>query len=66
LSPQSCFALAIESFGCDGNEQRFSPLHQISKANVGQLPMASARGLLAGTEVSTPIFYRGVMDLYAP
>src|SRR2546421_12917882 len=48
------------------NEQRFSPLNQISKANVGQLRMAWARGLPAGTQESTPIVYRGVMYLFAP
>ena len=39
---------------------------QISKANVGQLPMAWARGLPASTQESTPISYRGVMYLFAP
>src|SRR5258707_4180261 len=48
------------------NEQRFSPLNQINKANVGQLRMAWARGLPAGTQESTPIVYRGVMYLFAP
>src|SRR2546421_8528651 len=48
------------------DEQRFSPLNQINKANVGQLRMAWARGLPAGTQESTPIVYRGVMYLFAP
>ena len=48
------------------NEQRFSPLNQINKTNVGQLRMAWARGLPAGTQESTPIVYRGVMYLFAP
>ena len=48
------------------NEQRFSPLNQITKANVSQLRMAWARGLPAGTQESTPIIYRGVMYLFAP
>src|ERR1700730_6236038 len=48
------------------NEQRFSPLNQISRANVGQLRMAWARGLPSGTQESTPIVYRGVMYLFAP
>jgi alcohol dehydrogenase (cytochrome c) len=48
------------------NEQRFSPLNQITKANVSQLRMAWARGLPAGTQESTPIVYRGVMYLFAP
>jgi PQQ-dependent dehydrogenase (methanol/ethanol family) len=46
--------------------QRFSPLNQITKSNVGQLRMAWSRGLGIGTQESTPIVYRGVMYLYAP
>ena len=48
------------------DEQRFSPLDQINKNNVGQLRMAWARGLPNGTQESTPIVYRGVMYLYVP
>jgi alcohol dehydrogenase (cytochrome c) len=48
------------------NEQRFSPLDQINKSNVGQLRMAWSRGLPNGTQESTPIVYRGVMYLYEP
>src|SRR5262252_10505018 len=48
------------------NEQRFSPLNQITKANVGQLRLAWARGLPAGTQESTPLVYRGGMYLFAP
>src|SRR5262245_57265416 len=48
------------------NEQRFSPLTQINKSNVGQLRMAWSRGLPAGVQESTPIVYRGVMYLFAP
>lgn len=48
------------------DEQRFSPLDQINKSNVGQLRMAWARGLPAGTQESTPIVYHGVMYLYVP
>jgi len=48
------------------DQQRFSPLDQINKSNVGQLRMAWARGLPAGTQESTPIVYRGVMYLYVP
>src|SRR5712691_10566462 len=48
------------------DEQRFSPLNQINKSNVGQLRMAWARGLPNGTQESVPIVYRGVMYLYAP
>src|ERR1700722_3782308 len=48
------------------NEQRFSPLDQINKSNVGQLRMAWSRGLPNGTQESTPVVYRGVMYLYEP
>jgi len=48
------------------DEQRFSPLDQIDKSNAGQLRMAWARGLPAGTQESTPIVYQGVMYLYVP
>jgi alcohol dehydrogenase (cytochrome c) len=48
------------------NEQRFSPLDQINKSNVGQLRMAWARSLPGGTQESTPIVYRGVMYVFAP
>jgi alcohol dehydrogenase (cytochrome c) len=48
------------------DEQRFSPLDQINKSNVGQLRMAWSRGLPNGTQESTPLVYRGVMYLYAP
>jgi alcohol dehydrogenase (cytochrome c) len=48
------------------DEQRFSPLNQINKGNVGQLRMAWSRGLPAGTQESVPVVYRGVMYLYVP
>src|SRR5262245_35935419 len=48
------------------DQQRFSPLAQIDKSNVGQLRMAWSRGLPAGTQESVPIVYRGIMYLYAP
>jgi alcohol dehydrogenase (cytochrome c) len=48
------------------NQQRFSPLNQINKSNVGQLRMAWSRGLPQGVQESTPIVYRGVMYLFAP
>ncbi len=48
------------------DEQRFSPLNQINKSNVGQLRMAWSRGLPNGTQESVPIVYRGVMYLFAP
>src|SRR5262249_30867393 len=48
------------------DQQRFSPLNQINKSNVGQLRMVWSRGLPAGSQESTPIVYRGVMFLFAP
>jgi alcohol dehydrogenase (cytochrome c) len=48
------------------DQQRFSPLNQVNKGNVGQLRMAWTRGLPPGTQESTPIVYRGVMYLFAP
>src|SRR5215467_6660525 len=48
------------------DQQRFSPLNQINKSNVGQLRMAWARGLANGTQESVPIVYRGIMYLYVP
>ena len=48
------------------DEQRFSPLEQINKANVGSLRMSWARGLPPGTQESTPLVYNGVMYVIAP
>jgi glucose dehydrogenase len=48
------------------DEHRYSPLNQITKANVSQLRMAWARSLPVGTQESTPLVYRGVMYLFAP
>jgi alcohol dehydrogenase (cytochrome c) len=48
------------------DQQRFSPLTQITKGNVAQLRMAWSRGLPAGVQESTPIVYRGVMYVMAP
>src|SRR5262249_21679949 len=48
------------------DQQRYSPLNQINKSNVGQLRMAWSRGLPAGTQESVPIVYRGIMYLFAP
>src|SRR5258708_5684863 len=48
------------------DQQRYSPLDQINKSNVGQLRMAWSRGLPAGTQESVPIVYGGVMYLFAP
>ena len=48
------------------DQQRYSPLNQINKGNVGQLRMVWSRGLPAGTQESVPIVYRGIMYLFAP
>ena len=48
------------------DQQRFSPLTQITKANVATLRMAWSRGLPPGVQESTPIVYRGVMYVMAP
>ncbi|HEX5420877.1 MAG TPA: PQQ-binding-like beta-propeller repeat protein, partial [Gammaproteobacteria bacterium] len=46
--------------------QRFSPLDQIDRSNVGQLAEAWSEPLPAGNIESIPIVYRGVMYLIAP
>src|ERR1700680_4012571 len=46
--------------------QRFSPLNQINKQNVGQLRLAWSLGMGAGTTETIPTVYRGVMYLIAP
>ena len=48
------------------DEQRFSPLAQINRDNVGNLRMAWSRGLPAGTQESTPIVYQGILYSYRP
>src|SRR5207253_11380792 len=48
------------------DQQRYSPLNQVDKGNVGQMRMAWSRSLPNGTQESTPIVYRGVMYLNAP
>ncbi len=48
------------------DQQRFSPLNQITKANVGQMGLAWSRSLPDGTQESVPLVYRGVMYLFAP
>ena len=48
------------------DQNRFSPLDQINKNNVGQLRMAWTRGLPIGTQEATPIVYRGVIYLNVP
>lgn len=48
------------------DEQRFSPLNQVDKRNVGDLRMAWTRGLPAGAESTIPIVYDGVMYVVSP
>lgn len=48
------------------DEQRYSPLDQITRDNVGDLRMAWSRGMVAGTQESTPIVHDGVMYVLAP
>src|SRR5205809_4715749 len=46
--------------------QRFSPLRQINKQNVGQLRVAWVREMTTGTQESIPIVYRGVIYVAHP
>ena len=46
--------------------QRYSPLKQINKKNVGELRQAWVRGLPAGTTETIPIVHNGVMYLITP
>jgi len=48
------------------DEQRFSPLDQINRDNVGDLRMAWSRGLPRGSQETTPIVHDGVMYLVQP
>jgi alcohol dehydrogenase (cytochrome c) len=48
------------------DNQRFSPLDQINRGNVSRLRMAWARGMVAGTQETIPIVYRGVMYVITP
>ena len=49
------------SFSRTYDDQRFSPLNQINRQNVGQLRMAWSRGTPAGTVESTPLVRGGTM-----
>src|SRR5689334_164301 len=49
------------SFSRTYDDQRFSPLNQITRQNVGQLRMAWSRGMPAGTVESTPLVRGGTM-----
>jgi PQQ-dependent dehydrogenase (methanol/ethanol family) len=46
--------------------QRFSPLDQINKENVGQLRMVWTRGLPEGTQETIPLVYEGVLYSVLP
>src|SRR6202163_3945838 len=46
--------------------QRYSPLKEINRANVGQLRMAWTRGLGPGTSETIPIVHNGVMYVVEP
>src|ERR1700733_14297504 len=46
--------------------QRYSPLKEITRANVGQLRMAWTRGLGPGTTETIPIIHNGVMYVVEP
>src|SRR5215470_20349582 len=46
--------------------QRFSPLNQVNRQNVGQLTLAWSRGLGQGITETIPTVYKGVMFLNVP
>jgi alcohol dehydrogenase (cytochrome c) len=46
--------------------QRYSPLKQITKQNVGQLRMVWTRGIGAGQTETIPLVHKGVMYVVAP
>src|ERR1700747_2584001 len=46
--------------------QRYSPLNQINKENVGQLSLAWTRGFGAGTTETIPVVHNGVMYVVTP
>lgn len=46
--------------------QRYSPLTQINKSNVGNLALAWSRGMAAGAVETIPIVHNGVMYLAGP
>lgn len=48
------------------DEQRYSPLKEVDRGNVGRLRMEFVRGLPPGTNETTPIVYRGTMFMAAP
>ncbi len=46
--------------------QRFSPLNQIKKSNVGQLKLAWSKDMATGTQESIPLVHDGVMFIMNP
>ena len=48
------------------DQQRYSPLNQITKQNVGTLRMAWARGFLPGVQETVPVVHNGVLFVVAP
>ena len=54
------------SFSRTLDAQRFSPLDQIDKDNVGDLKLAWSRGLRQGPLESIPLVYDGVMYMLTP
>ena len=48
------------------DEQRFSPLDQITRENVGRLALAWSRGLPTGSQETVPIVHDGVMYVVQP
>jgi glucose dehydrogenase len=46
--------------------QRFSPLDQIKKSNVGQLKLAWSKDMATGTQESIPLVYDGMMFVMNP
>jgi len=48
------------------DSQRFSPLHQITKQNVGQLKQVWAKEMVIGTQESIPLVHDGVMYIMNP
>lgn len=53
-------------FSRTADAQRFSPLEQIDRSNVGSLALAWARGLPSGLSYSIPLVHDGVMYLVTP
>jgi alcohol dehydrogenase (cytochrome c) len=48
------------------DSQRFSPLNQINRQNVGQLRMAWVRGMVPGIHENIPIVHQGIMYVVGP